>query len=362
MKFTIIILACLGLLVYHSLPYLVAKYDGSKELDLYQHSRYVQGDKSSFILSDSQLYSLKGFLYVTKNISLLNFEPGHPPFASYLMGLSNKISNQPLWANTIIGVAFFVVFYLFVSNVTNKTIALLAFMIFFTEPLIKEQFFETFLDIYQLFFSLVALCFFYLWWKKNKNVYLIICQLSIGLMLSSKFFLSGIVLPVSLTLGVLSGHDLKKFLKFVASLFFVFVGFGLGHITFFTHNGSLLEFIRFQRYVLNWWAGSPVVPPFQVWDMIIFNRWHTWWGDGIVSVSQWSPLWSIIILGGIVSPLFVRLKSQVDKTLLITTWIWLFLGLFQLSFTAVFPRHLLFMFLPGVILLSLALKNRIHNL
>lgn len=361
MRSIFIVVSCLVFLVYRSFPHLKTFYDGEKEFFAYQNSRYVQGDKSSDIISDSRLYALKGYLFIDKNLPLTNFEPGHPPLASYFMGISNALFGHPLWANIIAGSVFFLTFYWFLCQVSNQRLATLAFFTLIIQGLINQQFVETYLDIYQLLFALIGIASFQYWWRSDRDIFLFICQISLGLMLSTKFFLSGIVLPISLTLGVLAGNSLKKFLKFVFSMFFIFVGFGIGHLSFFIHNGSIVDFIRFQRYVLNWWAGSPIVPPFQMWDLVFFNRWHTWWGSGILSVPEWSPLWAIFLVGGLVSPIFIKFNKSINP-LFLSSWLWLVLGLIQLSFTAIFPRHLLFVFLPSLILISLTLQNHIRRL
>jgi hypothetical protein len=97
-------------------------------------------------------------------------------------------------------------------------------------------------------------------------------------MLATKFFLGGLPLVVALLGATVFTGDFKRFKQHIFALIFVGVGFALGHLTYFYYHPSLLDLFRYQRYLLSWWAGSPQVPPFQVWDLIFANRWHTWWG------------------------------------------------------------------------------------
>ena len=333
-------------------PTVLEKYDGQAAFQKYQDSAYTRGDKSPTLLSDSEIYALKGYLFIEKKLDMLNFEPGHPPFGSYLMGLSNKFLGNPLYANLITGTIFTLLLFYLVTFFTSAIPSAFITLVFISSPIILYQFKETLLDIYQLTLALGAISLY----RSKKHLFL--TQFLVGLMLATKFFLSGVVLPVALTLATVSTGDFKLFKKYILSLVFLPLGFIVGHITFFTSGHSLIEFAKFQRYVLNWWAGSPQTPPFQVWDLILFNRWHTWWDKfEIISVPEWSPLWPILIIGGLLSVTLFKKISLKDRPFYIACYLWLFLGSLQLSFTASFPRHLLYLLLPSLLVLITSLSS-----
>lgn len=333
-------------------PKNLEKYDGVAAFQKYQDSAYTRGDKSPTLLSDSEVYALKGYLFIDKKLDMLNFEPGHPPFGSYLIGLSNKFFGNPLYANLIVGAIFTLLLFYLVTFFTSSIPSAFITLAFISSPLIFSQFKDTLLDIYQLTLALGAISLF----RSKKHLPLM--QLLVGLMLATKFFLSGIILPMALTLAIVSTGDFKLFKKYIFSLLFLPLGFILGHITFFTSGHNLVEFAKYQRYILNWWAGSPQTPPFQVWDLVLFNRWHTWWDKfEIVSVPEWSPLWPVLILGGIVSILLIKKVKTADKSFYLANYLWLLLGAIQLSFTATFPRHLIFLLLPGLLTLIVSIRS-----
>lgn len=346
------LIIALGLFVYQHRDIYLSRYNGGAEFAYYQNSRYVRGDKSDYLPSDSQVYALKGYLFVAKKLDPVNFEPGHPPLSAYFMGASILLFGNPVISNLIFGLASLVVFYLLAVSITkHKTLAALLTIFLFSEPLFRGQLIEPLLDIYQLFFVLVA-AFFYIKWLHRPNFRLIaIYQTALGLALASKFFLSGLPVVFALFLPTVFSGDFRRFKQHVAALAFIGLGFSLGHLSYFFFHPSLLEFARYQRYVLNWWAGSPQIAPFAVWDLIFTNRWHTWWDNqSIIAAGEWRFTWPLTIGLGLISlpTLLIRKKFTLPA---LTLWFWQVFVLTQLSFTAVFPRHLL-LILPASILLS----------
>lgn len=333
-------------------PKILERYDGQAAFQKYQDSAYTRGDKSPVLLSDSELYALKGYLFIEKKLDMIKFEPGHPPLGSYLMGLSNKFLGNPLYANLLVGTTFTLLLFTLVNSFLSSIPSAFITLAFVSSPLILSQFKDTLLDIYQLTFALGAISLY------RSQRHLPLMQLLVGLMLATKFFLGGIILPVALTLSTVSIGDFKLFKRYIFSLIFLPAGFVLGHLSFFTSGHNLIEFARYQRYILNWWAGSPQTPPFQVWDLILFDRWHTWWDKfEIVAVPEWSPLWGMLIIGGLLGIVLTKKISGKERPFFIACYLWLFLGSFQLSFTAAFPRHLIFILLPGLLTLLIVYKS-----
>lgn len=354
-----LIIFLFGALVWQNRAALMARYDGEAEFSYYQNSRYVRGDKSDYIPSDSRIYALKGYLFVGKNLDLLKFEPGHPPLSSYFMGISILFFKNPLYSNLLFGVLTLVVFYLLALELTkSKLIASLAALLLFLEPVFSGQLTETLLDIYQLFFALLSVLLYFLWWRQPRFHLIALSQISLGLVLASKFFLSGIPLLFALFLPTIFSGNFRRFRDHTLALFFVGLGFLLGQITFFLYHPSLFEFARYQRYVLNWWAGSPQVAPFGVWDLIFRNRWHTWWDNqAIVAAAEWSFTWPLIVGLGLISLPLLLVRHRADWQIAVL-WFWQIFVLVQLSFTAVFPRHLLFVLPASLLLAALIIRPK----
>ncbi|MFZ2202774.1 MAG: glycosyltransferase family 39 protein, partial [Microgenomates group bacterium] len=303
----------LGLFVWQNRAVYQQKYQGEAEFSYYQNSRYVRGDKSNYLPSDSQVYALKGYLFVVKKLDQVNFEPGHPPLASYFMGLSILIFGNPTISNILFGLATLIIFYLLALEITkHKTLAALLTLFLFSEPLFRGQLTESLLDIYQLFFVLVATLFYVKWLRLPNFKLIALSQTALGLALASKFFLSGLPVLFALFLPTVFTGNFRRFTHHVAALAFVPLGFMVGHLTYFFFHPSLLEFARYQRYVLNWWAGSPQIAPFAVWDLIFANRWHTWWDNqAIIAASEWRFTWPLTIGLGLISlPILIFRKKK----------------------------------------------------
>ena len=332
------------------------KYDYSYWQNRFDHSQYAQGDKSSYILSDSELNTFRGYLYVQKGIDMEKFIPGHPPLASYLFGLSIAIFNNQFIASLLVGIIsliFLCKIALFLTNdkLTSGVITLL----FSLEPIFLTQLNDSMLDIFQMCFGLIAIYNFLLWIRNNKLTSLIISQVFIGFVLSTKFVLSGAPLPVALTISTIMLNDFKKFKDFIVTLPVIGLGYIIGHLTYFFYHISPISFIKYQRYIISWWFGSAQTPPFQVWDMIVFNRWHTWWGNmEIIPIDIWGLSWPILFIIIIVSVLaFIYHRSSLKY--FFPLYLFFGISLLLYSFETVYPRHLLFIFPIAYLLTALAI-------
>ncbi len=328
-----------------------SSFDPQKAQQRYFNSAYVKGDKADYILSDSQLYATEGFFLIQEGRDLKNITPGHPPLGKYLIGISTYIFGNPVWINFLFGLAVLLLIYLLTSQFFSQKIAFLTLIVFSFEPLFLPTLTKTMLDVYLLFFSLLSIYFYILWLKKDKFTHIFISQLSLGLAFSSKIFISSLPLLAALVLTTLLSGNFKRFINHLLAGAGVLIGFLVGHFSFFIHHPSLLDFASYQRFVLSWWVGSPQLSPGLVWDLIYRNRWHTWWGDGVVSVQSWWPGWPVFISLGLLSLPLSKISKNFDFKAL-PLYLWLLISLLLFSFEAVYPRHLLII-LPAAYLLSL---------
>ena len=306
--------------------------------DAYFASSYIKGDWG-VTLSDSDLYLAEGHLLVGENYDLEKLTPGHPPLGKYLIGLSWQYLTNPYLLQ-------FVSFALVLFLVSALAGTPLLGLIFSFEPLLLEQLSLTLLDIHFLVFLLASLFFFNRFLKQKevrKQAFSIIFSwLSLGLAMSTKFFPVTFPLIGAYFLFVLVKGDFPRFLRLALSFPLVALTFALGHLTYFFYHPSLLSFARFTRYQINWWAGSPQTPPLGIFKVIFLNRWHTWWGDGVISAPGWSWTWPILT-----SLAFLAFRSWKEKPF----YLYLLVSFLFLSFQAIFPRHLLSV-LPIIYLLS----------
>lgn len=304
----------------------------------YQSSSYVRGDKTDYIISDADYYLIRGLKFVT-GTKLTELPPSHPPLAQYLYGTLLYFHLSPFWLSLLSAVGCLLIFSLILQNVFKGFWGLIPLILFSLDPLFRADISDTMLDLPHLFFILSSLYFYLRFRKQPRLITIILSSSLLGLAFATKFFPAGISLLGAIYLSTLLSQNFKLFKQHTLSLIFIAFAFALGHLTFFLH-GDPVAFIRFQRYVNSWWAGSPQVPPFIIFDLIFRNRWHTWWGSqAITTVTHWSFTWPIIF--------FLSLIRLPKNPLHLTLYLHLLITLFLFSFTAVYPRHLLIL-LPTV--------------
>lgn len=342
----------LGFFLWFNRSTFTQKFDPEFSKDRYFNSRYVKGGLGEYTLSDEELYVIEGYFLVGEKYDLHNLTPGHPPLGKYFIGLSIGLFKNPYWFNLLFGLITLWLFYQ-VSRLLKLSplISLIITLFLLLESLFREQLNTSLLDIYLLAFSLTAIYFYFNWLNKPLNKYLYLSQFFLGLTLASKFFPTALPLIGALILTTVLTGKFPRFISHIISLPFIGIGFLVGHLSYFFYHFSPLEFIKYQRYIISWWAGSPQVPPLQVWDLIYANRWHTWWGrEEILSTTYWWFGWPVIFTLALLSlPLIYYAKKLRPQT--IALYLWLIFSLFLFSFEAIYPRHLL-LILPAVYLLT----------
>jgi hypothetical protein len=318
------------------------------EYSRYQNSAYFQGDKADYILSDEQVNVIRGIEQLIFKKDPLNTLPGHPFLASYIFALSAIFLGSPLFASLAAFVLCLVFFYA-IGKQLNSNTALISFFaaLFILDPLLNESLFSTMLDIYLCLFSMIAVYFFLLFQKNHKQVFISLCSLFVGFMLATKFYPATLPLMATFFLVILKTQDFVLFKKSLIALPFAVLGFLAGNFTFFLHHLDIISFVRYQRFIQSWWAGSPSVPPFLVFGIIFKNQWQTWWGTKeVLSLPYWTPLWALLLLDTL--RVFRFLKNP--QTYIFLFWVVLSFAMF--SFMAIYPRHLLAV-LPALYLIPL---------
>lgn len=316
----------------------------------YLDSRYVRGDKGDYILSDEELYEIEGYFLVGENRDLHQLTPGHPPLGKYLIGLSIKQFKNPYLLAPFFGlITLFLIYQVGLLLHLPRLLSLSLTILFSMEPLFLDQLATSLLDIYLLTFSLTSLYFYLLWSKRKHFAFILLSQITLGLAMATKFFPASFPLAGALLFSTVLTGQFSLFINHILALPFIFFGFSFGHLSYFFYHPSLLQFFRYQRYVLSWWVGSPQVPALQVWDLIFNNRWHTWWDKKeVIPTPFWKPHWPPLFALALASPLVLHLKKRLALSLPILLWVFFSLLLFSLE--AVYPRHLL-LILPAAYLL-----------
>ncbi len=337
-----------GLFLFSHRQIYLQPFNSKVAEDRYFNSSYGK-IRASYILSDEELYATEGY-FLIHGKDLHQLTPGHPPLGKYLIGLSIIFFSNPYFFAPIFGLlALWLLYSIACLLGLPPLLSLILTSLFSFEPLFIDQLTTSLLDIYLLVFSLTGLYFYLSWFKRPHFLKIALSQLFLGLALATKFFPVGFPLLGSLLLVTVFTGKFKLFLQHTAALSFILLGFFLGHLTYFFYHPSPLEFFRYQRYVLSWWAGSPQVPPLQVFDLIFMNRWHTWWEkEAIISTPFWWPGWPVLLISSLFTSFYYLIRKNLFFLPLV---LWLIFSLFLFSFEAVYPRHLLVIF-PSLYLLT----------
>jgi len=310
-------------------------------------------DKKDKGISDSTLYAYAGYKYVTgTSPHLLN--PEHPPFAKYLIGWSIQLFGNTVIGSLVVGVLLLVVVGWFTYIITHSYLrAAIAALLVSSFSLFKDQLINgPQLELYQALFVLLFLSFHTVWLKnKNRTMY-IFASIVLGLGLSTKTLLPFLTLFGIYILAVhFISFSKNKQYAVISSLFLLGAAglvFVLTYLPYFSQGNSLRSFLGLQKYIVMFYQTSsiPLVEFFGNYiRLITTGSWKFW--DEARTVSQYSA-WDISW------PLLTILSCIASvRSFMRYTYLVLFLFLYHafLFVTPIFPRYLLLLFIPSIIII-----------
>lgn len=326
-------------LIKNSAGYL-QKFDFERLDNLYNHSQFAQESQNrTDIIQDEDLYAYSGWYYLKfGKLDIINIE--HPPLGKYLIGLSillfrNQNIGQIFWGIALLSLLFLIS----KKIIKNNIFSLLTIFLLSLEALFKDQLNHSLLDLPLAVF----LCFFFLITissNKDKPLTFFFQGLSLGIVAAIKYSTVALVAFLTLIIYYLWQKEKKLtqkllFIGLVASLIFL-----SSYFPFFIKNPSVSAFYSLQLKTLKIHLSHvPEYPKFQVFNVLFFNKWLSWWGDkNFIPSGYWNIFWPILTLN-----FFLTIVINFKKNLLINLWT-LFYLLF-LSFRLFFPRYL-FLLLP----------------
>jgi len=299
-------------------------------------------------VSDSFLYSYVGYKYINgENPSLLN--PEHPPYAKYLIGYSIKtFGNEHILG---IGIAFVTLLLVaIISFQIQGSLLLASLALFLTSifPLFMDQIVHgPQLELYQLFFFLLVVHMLLMGIQKKNRAFYIAAGVFYGFLLSTKT-----LLPFLCLFSVWLVLSLWKKWKELAVIFvcaaFIFI---LTYANFFLQGGTLRSFLGLQKYIVTYY-GNAHIPLFEFMGnylrLIFTGSWKFWdTARSVSAYSEWNMLWPILYVGGITKAFYLWKKNS--KAHLLIGFIILY-SIF-VFIIPVFPRYLLLLYVPLLILL-----------
>ncbi len=287
-------------LIYHYRYVYLNPFDEKYSRDLFDHSQY-RIPRSPRSISDELLYQVAGVDYL-KTGNLFDINPEAPPLGKYLYGLSIKLFNNP----QVISIFIFSLTFIFFFQIANlffksKKLVFFTSILFLTEPLIYSQIGISMLDLPQLLFLLIHIySFFKLVEKENRIIksvlFSALAGISLGGFISTKFGMFAAVI-IAIELLLVSRKKRLIFNFFLIILFGIFTYFVV-YLPFFLKGGSLIDFLKAQKWIINYWKTSYVSTiPGQIfiYFLIGFNK---GWYEGAVweRIPEWTIFWPIYII------------------------------------------------------------------
>lgn len=339
---------------------------------LYYGSQYMI-KKNPGIIPDQDLEAFAGGAFL-KGLNPILIVHDQPPLGRYITGLSILTFDNE---NTGIVFLFFTsllgIFLISKKVLKNSLFALLPVAVFANEPLMLQKLtFTPLLEIIQLPFIIFAVYFFlkmvegFQYSKKKKttdmgNFYRWACVVSffLGCVISIRFFVLGGALLFSFILFFVLKRRLKESICFASTLPIALLVLGISYTKTIQESGSFIKPFSVQKYILSY-QSSKFIMPGTVWDLLVFNRWHTWWGERTISSdSNWILFWPLSLIStGLLACLALIKKLQLqDAELVLLLWVGCYL--LMLSFGYSSTRYFLPL-VPFLYILTCALLFRLN--
>jgi len=335
---------------------LLAVFDPVLSKQQYLDSQWVN-PKSQAPIGDHGLYSWAGWAYLHgENPVLIN--PEMPPLGKYLIGLGLVLTRRPGFVSAFFFFLSLASFYaLNLKVLKNHSLALVPIALMSFERIYLSLLTIPMLDTLQLTFLILA--FYFLYNPRGKRSF-ILASLCLGGVLTTKFYLGGLLVILSLASYFLITRQFNHLKNYLLTLPLAFLVHLVSYTNYFLHGNSLRSYFGVQKFIYEFYrSGAPSVPIGSYWLLVLFNRWRVWWGAAwgefyTLTTQEWRPLWPVAVITLIYFSFQYarRLKSRSNSfnssVYLLVHWL-LTYSLF-LSFIGGWPHYLL-LFLPFTYLL-----------
>lgn len=281
--------------------------------------------------------------------------PDAPPLGKYLIGLSALLLNNENIIVLASGILALYLIFLVANQVfKNKTLALIPAALFSSETIFKSQIEITpLLDLFQLVFILAAFYFFNKGLSSKRHLlFFLIASILLGFFMSTKFFITGIVVIATWYAVLLLHKDIKRLISLTLTVPVSVLVLLLSYSRVLFLGYSIRELIGIQKWVYLYHK-SFLILPLSVWPLLLANMWFVWFGDKpVISDSEWIITWPIITVLSFATMVLYVLK-KIPKAINIETFmVWVLLYLVFLSFGQVFSRYFIIV-IPFMYIISL---------
>ncbi len=303
----------------------------------YYNSQYATKNYKE-IITDEFLESFAGGKFL-QGISPILIHHDQPPLGRYIIALSIALfDNEKTIPLILLMISALGIYLVGLQVLKNKFLALIPFGIFVNQLMFLNKFnFIPLLEPIQFTYIIFAIYAFIVGVQKKIYIpFFIIVALLIGAVISIRYFVLGAALASSFVLYLILNKKIIQTVVLSMSFFLSFLMLIGSYYQTFLSGYSLVKVIGIQKYIFVYHR-SAFVMPFSFWDLLFFNRWHTWWGNNaILSDAEWSILWPIsvvIILQFVIYSFWKKiLLSPAEQILII--WISVYAIMLSVGYTS----------------------------
>jgi len=286
-------------LVFENKDYLFSpgyekQYESYKQA--YYSSQFVQ-KKNPSIITDETFRSFAGGAFL-KGLNPIMITHDHPPLGNYIIALSIFLFDNPrtivVFMLVLIGLGIFLIAR---QATENLLLSLIPLGIFINEAIFLNKLkYIPLVEPIQLPFILFAFYFFIKGVSDKRYLkWFLLTSLFLGGVISTRFFVTGAVIVFCMVLYLIIENKgiSKKLIYFIFTLPLSLVVLIASYMKTIMDGYSIIQIFGIQKYILAYHK-SKFILPFSFWDLLFFNRWHTWWGgNAIIKDPQWVILWPI---------------------------------------------------------------------
>lgn len=292
----------------------------------YYSSQYMNKINPGSIPDETFESFVGGALLRGENPILIVHE--HPPLGRYIIAFSIWLFDNPRTIIVPLMILSFLGLFLIGRIILKSTLlALLPLALFVNEPLAMSKLnYVPLLEPIQLSFIIFALYFFIKGVSTKQYIYWFIAtSIMLGFVISIRFFVLGAAMIFGMVLYFFVIRKFgKKFITFILTLPLCLVVLLFSYTKTILDGYSIIQTLGIQKYIL-FYHKSQLINPFSFWDLILFNRWHTWWGDmRIISDSTWHIGWPISVILTIGFLLYILRKKILLSKAELVIFLWVF--------------------------------------
>lgn len=291
----------------------------------YYSSQYAKKDGAGIIPDETfESFAAGAFL---KGMNPILIVHDHPPLGRYLLSLSivffDNASTLILFFLSLSFLGIFLISYFITKNIF---LSLIPVAIFANEPLtLNKLLYAPLPEPVQLPFIIFAFYFFFLGIKNQKKILpFIVTSILLGFVISIRFFVTGALMVVVMGSYLLFfKKSMKELLIFGLTLPLSLIVLLLSYTKTIQDGYSIIQIFGVQKYILAYHK-SAFTNAFSFWDLILFNRWHTWWGEyEILSDPQWRIYWPIaVVISSATAILALVKKIQITQyEIILILWV-----------------------------------------